>query len=97
MVSVGIRYDSLSGSANQYARPQLRYLPDGGSTWQYPHQGGWVYPIWGIDFGSGYYINISYTVPMYLANGDQIQVMNNGNCTNSVNHNESHFGVIFMG
>ena len=97
MVSVGIRYDSLSGSANEYARPQLRHLPDGGSTWQYPHQGGWVDPIWGIDFGSGDYINISYTVPMYLANGDQIQVMNNGNCTNSVNHNESHFGVIFMG
>ena len=98
MVSVAIRYDSFSGSANQYIRPQLRYLADGSSTWIYPHQGKWVDPIFGLDIGSGDYINISYTVPIYLSNGDQIQVINTSNATsNSVNHNESHFGVIFMG
>lgn len=97
MVSVGIRYDSISGAADTYTRPQLRYLPDGGSTWQYPHQGKWVDPIFGTDFGSGDYLAIMYTVPIYLSNGDQIQIMNTGNSTHSVNHNESHFGVIFMG
>ena len=75
----------------------MRYLPDGGSTWQYPHQGKWVDPIFGTDFGSGDYLMIAYTVPIYLSNGDQIQIMQTGDSTSVVNHNESHFGVIFMG
>ena len=97
LVSVGIRYDEISGGADTYTRPQMRYLPDGGSTWQYPHQGKWVDPILGSDFGTGTYHLIAYTVPIYLSNGDQIQIMQTGNSTSSVNHNESHFGVLFVG
>ena len=97
MFSVGIRYDSISGSGSQYVRPQLRFLANGSSSWLYPNTGGWIDPIFGTDLGTGAYLNCSYTVPMLLSVGDQVRVFNNGNATNTVNHNESHFGCIFMG
>jgi len=98
MVSVGIRYDSITGSSSSYARPQLRYLADGGSTWLYPHTGFWVDPIIGTDFGTGSYMNCTYSVPMYLEDGDNIQLIEQGaSATITHNHDESHFGVIFMG
>ena len=97
MFSVGIRYDTFGSTSGAYIRPQLRYLPDGSSTWLYPHTGGWVDPIFGTGIGNSSYVNISYTVPMLLGVGDQVRVFNNGNVSNSVNHDESHFGCIFMG
>ncbi len=95
MFSVGVRYDQISGTG--YVRPQIRFLANGSSTWVYPHTGGWVDPIHGSDLGTGYYLNVTYTVPLYMNVGDQVRVHNNGNMTNSVNHDESHFGCIFMG
>jgi hypothetical protein len=97
MVSVGIRYDSITGSSG-YARPQLRFLPNNGSTWLYPHNGFWVDPIIGTSTTNGSYMNCTYSVPMYLANGDNIQLIEQGaSVTITHNHDESHFGVIFMG
>ena len=96
MVSVGIRYNTITGSG--YARPQLRFLADNSSTWLYPHNGFWIDPIIGADFGTGSYMNCTYSVPMYLANGDNIQLIEQGaSVTITHNHDESHFGVIFMG
>jgi hypothetical protein len=97
MVSVGIRYDSITGSSG-YARPQLRFLANNSSTWLYPHNGFWVDPIIGTSTTNGSYMNCTYSVPMYLANGDNIQLIEQGaSVTITHNHDESHFGVIFMG
>ena len=95
MFSIGIRYDSISGSG--YTRPQFAYLAHQSSGWVYPHQGGWVDPIEDTSYGTGTYNYFPYTVPIYLGVGDTVRVVNNGNTSNSVNHDESHFGCIFMG
>ena len=95
LFSIGIRYDSVSGSG--YVRPQFAYLANGGGSWLYPHQGGWVDPIHGSGMGTGSYLSLSYTVPIVLSVGDTVRVVNNGNMSNTVNHDESHFGCIFMG
>ena len=97
LFSVGIRYDTFGSTSGAYVRPQFAYLANGGSSWLYPHQGGWVDPIFGVDIGNGTYLSISYTVPILLSVGDSVRVVNNGNVSNTVNHNESHFGGIFMG
>jgi ADP-ribosylglycohydrolase len=73
-------------------------LANNSSTWLYPHNGFWVDPIIGTSTTNGSYMNCTYSVPMYLANGDNIQLIEQGaSVTITHNHDESHFGVIFMG